>query len=148
MTDRQTNGQTELPLIDSTPERGRVKTSLLFLSPSPACNHHDLQERLFISAFRFHEPVYKRNINIFTKEMPFQFHGVAWLWGRRKMMRQKLGQKICWFLCFCCCWFFKMVMLMMKRRMLIVVIADERLKSFLHNSRAFSDTKSLFEMLT
>ena len=25
MTDRQTNGQTELPLIDSTPERGRVK---------------------------------------------------------------------------------------------------------------------------
>ena len=28
MTDRQTNGQTELPLIDSTPERGRVKINV------------------------------------------------------------------------------------------------------------------------
>ena len=28
MTDRQTNGQTEIPLIDSTPERGRVKTHM------------------------------------------------------------------------------------------------------------------------
>ena len=65
-------------------------------------------------------------------------------------MKQKLGKKNVNFYVFF--YFFKMMMLMlmlmMKMVMLIVVIADERLKSFLHNSRAFSDTKSLFEMLT
>ena len=32
MTDKRTNGQTEFPLVDSTPVRGRVKTVMWSLA--------------------------------------------------------------------------------------------------------------------